>query len=119
MTDALKAAVREAIVATFGRSSNVLEAELDSITSVLARRGVVVPEQAPLNLTGLREDVIARASASGESPEPKPTRKVVYITEINELLHAVCDDGTVWSHGAYFGKMEWHPIDPIPQPGDE
>lgn len=49
------------------------------------------------------------------------TRKIIQISATYAshelLLHALCDDGTVWQIGDVHN--EWGQFPPIPQPGDE
>lgn len=97
MTDALKAAVREAWKDHVG--FYVKDAFVDDITSALALRGVVVVPRM--------------------RPEPKPARKVVQITcSDDDGLWALDEDGSIWALDMR-KDMPWLKLPPLPQPGDE
>jgi len=159
MTDALKAAVREAMHDCTYRS--VEDNVVDEFTSALARRGVVVAtgdtpirdveeerrlgseiddivqsgrpfveiarEVRALILESATvaerdahvvtdQNVVANSIAAGESPAPKPARKVVQIVCAERGIAALMSDSTIWAYDPHCG---WIKIPSIPQPGEE
>jgi hypothetical protein len=152
MTDALKAAVREALVETHLISREHSDKWASDLTFALARRGVVVAERGQKaamdrlkesaqcyyaanvagqdKVEGTAYDLFESAeavlafctspqAAAGESPAPKPARKVInrqYIEGMGWL--SFCDDDTAWS-ATVDGWSLLQQFAPIPQPGDE
>jgi hypothetical protein len=135
MNDALKAAVRGAYEEALGSPLPAL----DDFAAALARRGVVVD----INRIGSchhncpKDDASGSVSAAGESPAPKPARKVVQIASVH-TLPGFSGDGYGYGGGCVlsigdrawqFGEGEiaaqiatrlaklWN--SDIPQPGDE
>jgi hypothetical protein len=145
MTDALKAAVREAL-----NEIPHCEDILNDLPSALARRGVVVAaeeqndalmylraaraayfdgnahdgsEQSPEGyLYAAIERVLSLGAlvrnAASDSPAPKPARKVVQISD-----HAV--DHRSYLHALcddgtvwWYEDKSWHPMIPVPQTGE-
>ena len=53
---------------------------------------------------------------AGVKTVPKQARKVVQICATENVLTALCDDGTIWECGICLG---WVKMTPIPQPEDE
>jgi predicted N-acetyltransferase YhbS len=116
--DALKAAVREAWI-EIPHGENLV----NDLTSALARRGVVVAgdEYTRANQQSIDRFEAANTSASGESPAPKPARKVAIRLlepkDIPALLHIVRAN---WSEqtaqtahveiGQAFSQAVWRPI---------
>lgn len=53
------------------------------------------------------------------------TRKIIQITAADErchaLLHALCDDGSLWrlARNNTDGKLRWHRLPGVPQPTTE
>jgi hypothetical protein len=156
MTDALKAAVREALDNTVHFETGNVDLLAYDLTIALASRGVVVagePIDFPYHRTfnaiadavkieagaisisvdkfqksfnhsatvaGRGPDNCSQAAA-GESPAPKPVRKVVQIaiaSSIGGIAHTCLDDAG--THYWWEAKKEsWIPFPPIPQPGEE
>jgi hypothetical protein len=150
MTDALKAAVREALSEALNCKPDALF--LDLATFALARRGVVVAERGQKaamdrlkesaqcyyaanvagqdKVEGTAYDLFESAeavlafctspqAAAGESPAPKPARKVVQVSAADSYALAVCNDGAVLIASPGMGYDEWRILPPIPQPGDD
>jgi hypothetical protein len=63
----------------------------------------------------------SKEAASTPTPAPAPGRKVVQISAFSRnqasVMHALCNDGTMWQIAA--GSPIWTQIPPIPQPGDQ
>jgi hypothetical protein len=66
-----------------------------------------------------KDGALPGASAAGESPAPKPARKVVQIVcSGDDGLWALDADGSIWTLDMR-KDMPWLKLPPLPQPGDE
>jgi hypothetical protein len=93
---------------------------VDKITQVLIAKGIIGSAYGGSTAPhASREDSGFSTSAAGESPAPKPARKVVQVSAADSYALAVCNDGAVLIASPGMGYDEWRILPPIPQPGDE
>ena len=66
-----------------------------------------------VNAMQLRELALLPPEASKPAPEQKQERKIINaFCDADSIIHAICDDGTMWWIGS---DDEWNKLPPIPQ----